>query len=423
MEPLTRISRRKLLQIGTGSAFAALFADQLFADEEARAPRDPRCAEAVIVLWLAGGPSQLETFDPHPGSKIAQGTKSIPTKAKGIQLAAGLEQLAEQMDKLSLLRSLKSREGDHERATYYAKTGYRPNPTVIHPSLGAVACSELPQAGTEIPRHVALLESPWPAWGGYLGDELDAFRSGDPIQRVSDITPWADQKRMARRFKGLDFLERRFARERAAQAKRTLHPESVARARKMMASKQLVAFDLKAESVALRKAYGDNPFGRSCLAARRLVEVGVRWVEVTLDGWDSHINNHETQAARVRTLDPAFATLLKDLEDKDLLRRTLVLCMGEFGRTPKLNALGGRDHWPHGFSLAIGGGPVRAGQAFGETDPAGSGKLKAPLTMADVSASILTALGIPPKTEKITPIGRPLLLAKGRPISGLLALS
>src|SRR5262249_1412061 len=159
--------------------------------------------------------------------------------------------------------------------------------------------------------------------------------------------------------------------------------------RTMMTSEQLRAFEIKREPEALRKAYGDTPFGRGCLAARRLIEVGVRCVEVTLEGWDSHADNHNIQRARVRDLDPAFAALLRDLKEHDLLRRTVVLCMGEFGRTPQINRLGGRDHWPNGFSIAVAGGGIRGGQVLGETDPEGKKEPVGPVVVGDIHATVM----------------------------------
>jgi uncharacterized protein (DUF1501 family) len=188
----------------------------------------------------------------------------------------------------------------------------------------------------------------------------------------------------------------------------------------MMTSGQLAAFDVSREPAELRAAYGDTAFGRGCLAARRLVEVGVPCVEVTLDGWDSHANNHDIHARQKAILDPALATLLDDLKLHGLWDRTLVLCAGEFGRTPSINRLGGRDHWPHGFSIALAGGRIRGGQALGATDPEGGRQVESPRQVGDVHATLLTALGLDPSKELIAPAGRPLKLAEGTPIGELL---
>jgi uncharacterized protein (DUF1501 family) len=190
----------------------------------------------------------------------------------------------------------------------------------------------------------------------------------------------------------------------------------------MMSSEQLQAFDVSREPAALVAEYGESPFGRGCLAARRLIEVGVRCVEVTLGGWDAHVNNHEIHRARARELDPAFAALLRDLARRELLGRTIVLCCGEFGRTPKVNPLGGRDHWPSGFSLALAGGGLRGGVAIGQTDPEAVKDPIRPTTIEDVHATVLAALGLDPgKTNTAPATGRPIKLSAGRRIRELLA--
>jgi hypothetical protein len=392
---------------------------QLLARQAERS-REP--AHSLIVLWLAGGPSQLETFDPHPDTAIAGGTKGIATAVRGVQLAEGLAQLADQMGSVALVRSVISKEGDHERGTYMMKTGYRPDPTVEHPSIGAVLCHELPAGRTDIPRHISILAGQWPSRGGYMGGEFDAFQVGDPREKLPDVTaPFPGERDLAR-VRDLEVVERAFARGRKGIAKSTLHRETLDRARVMMTSEQLKAFDVAQEPAAVVAEYGDGPFGRGCLAARRLIEVGVRCVEVTLEGWDSHVNNHEIHKKLVKQLDPAFAALLRDLRRRELLDRTVVLCMGEFGRTPRINPFGGRDHWPTGFSLALAGGGLRVGQAIGVTDPDGTEDPVLPTTAEDVHATVLRALGLDPVKENIAPAtGRPIKLSAGKVIPELLA--
>jgi uncharacterized protein (DUF1501 family) len=203
----------------------------------------------------------------------------------------------------------------------------------------------------------------------------------------------------------------------------THHQETIDRARSMMSAEQLKAFDVKQEPAAVRKAYGDTPFGRGCLAARRLIEAGVRCVEVTLDGWDTHVNNYALTRKQVATLDPSFAALIADLKKRELLGKTVVLCMGEFGRTPHINAAGGRDHWPHYFSMALAGGGIHGGRVIGETDPDGNKQKPetAALKVADVHATVLTALGISPKkTVRDHKTSRPIQLSEGEAIQVLL---
>lgn len=392
---------------------------RLLADQ---AERSKEPARSVILLWLDGGPSQLETFDPHPGTSIAAGTGAIATAARGIQLASGFERLAEEMGSVALLRSMVSKEGDHERGTYLMKTGYRPDPTVIHPSIGAICCHELSVDRTDIPRHVSILSGKWPGRGGFLGGEYDAFQVGDPKGRLPDVTSTVAAPRDRARVADLDVVERTFARGRRGQVEATLHREAFDRARVMMSSEQLRAFDVTQEPASVRAEYGDTPFGRGCLAARRLIEVGVRCVEVTLGGWDSHVNNHEIHAGLVAQLDPGFAALIRDLGRRGLADQTVVLCGGEFGRTPKVNVAGGRDHWTNGYSLAISGGGLRGGLAIGETDPEGKKDPAGPISIEDVHATVLSALGLDPGTENIDPATtRPIKLSEGKPIRELLS--
>jgi len=413
--------RRRFLQLAglAGVSWLTPMAELLARRAEAAGPRAP--AQSVILLWLAGGPSQLETFDPHPGAAISGGTTAIDTAVRGVQLAAGFTHLAEQMMDVSLVRSLVSKEGDHERGTYLVKTGYRPDPTLVHPSIGAICCHRLPVGDTEIPRHISIMPNQWPARGGFLGNRYDAFKTFDPAARVPDVSSRVSTERQNQREHDRAIVDRAFAAGRRRQATATLHGELINQALAMMTSSQLRAFDIVEEPAAISAMYGDTPFGRGCLAARRLIEQGVRCVEVTLSGWDSHANNHETHQQLVQVLDPAFAALLRDLRERELLDRTVVLCGGEFGRTPRINPLEGRDHWPHGFSMALAGGGLRGGQVIGATDPAGGKQVADPRGVADIHATILTALGITPEQEEISPVGRPIKLSEGTPIAPLLA--
>lgn len=426
---LDHVRRRSFLQAAGGAAGLAWLtplAETLGRAEEQGAKTPPK---SLIVLWLQGGPSQLETFDPHPGTEIGGETTAIDTAAKGVQIASTFEQLATQMGDVALVRSVVSKEGDHERATHNVKTGYRPDPVLRHPSIGAILCHQLVDK-LEIPRHISILPNNFAARGGYLGDQFDAFRTPDPLNEIPDVQPFVEKQRFQRRLESLSkVLEPEFSRGRLRNLDmdKTLHQVSTEAARQMMSSEQLKAFKVAEEPKALLDAFGENPFGRACLAAIRLIEVGVRCVEITLDGWDTHANNHQLQGNLVKTLDPAFATLLSELRARNLLEHTMVWCVGEFGRTPKINPLGGRDHWPHGFSMALAGGGIRGGAVIGETnskpnlekdDP--QRDVKDPVNVEDVHATILKGFGVDYSQELQTPIGRPLAISQGKPIAGLL---
>lgn len=430
---IEQLSRRSLLQLAglSGLSWLTPLASCLAQSHEAN-PQSK--AKSLIVLWLEGAPSQLETFDPHPGSDIAYGSLARKTNVPGILLGDGFEQLAEQMDAVSLVRAVTSKEGDHERAIYNIKTGYRPDPTLIHPAIGSIVCHELnteQDRNLDIPRHISILPGSAPGRGGYLGDQYDAFKIFDPQQAIPDVSSRVEKQRQLERLGDLDYVDNQFIQRRLAGrlniAPDSLKNQNIDAALRMMSSELLQAFDISGVPQKERIQFGDTPFGRGCLTAIRLISAGVRCVEVTLSGWDSHVNNHELQAARIAILDPAFAMLIRELKQRELLDSTLVVCGGEFGRTPWLNALGGRDHWPNGFSLALAGGGIQGGRVVGETSPlpkqhspVSNDNLKDSHPVEDVHATILTALGVDYQRELQTPIGRPMKLCQGRPIDKLL---
>lgn len=435
-----RLNRRGLLQTATvaGAGWLTGLAEHLARAADSKPGERPK---SLLILWLQGGPSQLETFDPHPGSWIGGDTKAISTSLPKVELADCLPATAEQLHHATLVRSLVSKEGDHERASYHVKTGWRPDPTLVHPSIGAVLCHEsarIPgEAPLEIPRHISILSGEWPARGGYLGPSYDAFQIGDPADGIPNLKPRVDEVTLARRSGTLlQTLETEFQRGRLRDVDRTrtLHQVATDNALAMMTSQQLSAFDILAEGEEIRGRFGDTPFGRGCLAAIRLLESGVRCVEVELNGWDSHINNHALQTGRAKVLDSALAATLQELHARDLLDDTIVFCGGEFGRTPQINPASGRDHWPHGFSALLAGGGFRRGYVHGATpakperqwfekQPAEAGKNPAmdvtrfadkPLSIPDLHATLLQALGIDPAQERVTPIGRPLKWSDGQ---------
>jgi hypothetical protein len=418
----SEFSRRDVLRMAAGLGMSFLLPAL---DGRAANERGPVRAKSLLLLWMGGGPSQLETWDPHPGKKIGGPTKSIKTKIEGLEIADLFPKTAEHLQHLNVIRSMVSKEGDHERGTYLLKTGYRPDPTLVHPSLGAIMAHEYEVAGEtslEIPRFISLVPGPWPGRGGFLGDQFDAFKVFDPRDTLHNMEARVGAQRQERRIKSLDVLENTFAQRRRIQTEATLHRDTVKRALTMMTSDQLKAFrDIDKEPQALRDAYGDSQFGRGCLVARRLLEVGVRAVEVELNGFDTHARNFSGHITQAEILDPAFATLINDLHEHDLLSSTVVLCIGEFGRTPNINPLDGRDHWPTGFSAVVGGGGFRSGLVIGATDPEGKKtEPEDPIEVADLFATILHTVGIEHSRELQTPIGRPMKLSAGKVLDRLL---
>ncbi|MCS6914625.1 MAG: DUF1501 domain-containing protein [Myxococcales bacterium] len=391
----------------------------------ARARAAPRGgpARACIVLWMNGGPSHLDTFDPKPGTKSGGPFRDIPTRVPELRLCEHLPQLAEQAHHLAVVRSLTSREGNHQRAQFLLHTGYAPNPTVDHPALGSWVSAELGDPAFDLPACVSIGGPGGDA--GFLGLEHGPFvveRPGQPPDNT-DHPPGVDFVRFLRRKVALEEMERRYQGRvqdpqlRSRQAVRD-------RAVRMMYAPRLRAFDLSEEPDALRTAYGNNDFGRGCLLARRLVEAGVRYVEVVLDGWDTHQDAFGRLRTLLGVLDPAMATLIRDLEQRALLPRTLVLWLGEFGRTPTINANEGRDHHPQAFSAVLCGGGVRGGMVYGATDDEGARVVEHPVRVPDLFATVAVLLGLDPAREVRTPSGRPVSITDGgQPVRALLAAS
>jgi hypothetical protein len=336
-------------------------------------------------------------------------------------LSEHLPLLANHGDKLALVRSMSSKEGNHARAQYYVHTGYVPNPTVVHPSLGSWTGARGGNANVDLPPFVSI---GGPSFGaGFLGVQNGPFvlpkAGGTPVDVA--LPPPVDRARFDRRLAALDAVERQFA-SRTGDGKVEGRREVYAKAVRLMQSPRLRAFDVSSETDATRRSYGDTDFGRGCLVARRLVEQGVTFVEVVLDGWDTHQNAFDREQKLMATLDPAFAALLEDLHARGLLGTTLVACMGEFGRTARINPNDGRDHWPQAWSVALAGGGVRGGVVHGATDADGAKVAGSATSVPDLLATMATALGLDPSHTEVSPAGRPISITDGgSPIRELFA--
>ncbi len=401
------ISRRSFVKTGI-SSFLGLIAMQhfgsgSFAQLEDVVPRAKHC----IVLFMSGGASQLDTFDPKPGSKNGGPFAAIPTRATGIQVSEHLPNVAEQAHHLSIIRSMVSREGNHERARYLLHTGYAPGGAVRHPTLGSITSHYLEDEFLDLPSCVNI-NSPTYS-GGFLGAAHDPFVIKDPTERVEDISYPAqmDTHRFRERLKMLRAIERDFIAKRTGRSTEA-HEAIYKKADELINSPKIDAFNLDDEPIATREAYGMNRFGQGCLMARRLVEAGVKFVEVSLDGWDTHQNNFERTKELLDWVDPAYAMLLKDLSERDLLDETLVLWLGEFGRTPRINENDGRDHHTNGWSAVVAGGGVRGGQVVGSTNEDGSQVVSGAVGVPDLFASLCFALGIDGDEENYSRSGRPI---------------
>lgn len=416
------LPRRSLLQMAAAPALSFLLPPLHARAASRRGTERPR---SLIVLWMNGGMSQLETWDPHPGTASGGDAKDVATTVPELRISSLLPQMAEQMHHCLTIRSVTSKEGDHERGTAFVRSGYRPEPTLKYPTLGAIVVSQLGAGKLEIPPYISVSPRISVPEGGYLGNAWNAFRVHHPGREVSNLEAPVPDARQTRRLENLQLLSRGFAASHPAAARQTLHDDLTGKALQMMQSEQLQAFRLDDEPEVLKKAYGDTEFGRGCLVARRLVETGVRVVEVTLPGFDTHISNHEGHVTQCRILDPAMSTLINDLHQRDLLQSTIVLCISEFGRTPAVNPAAGRDHWPAWFSCVISGGGFRKSALIGETpadipvsDPPAP---KDPVTVPEICATILDQLGIDGSKEVTTPVGRPVRFSDCSPSPRLIA--
>jgi hypothetical protein len=412
------MDRRNFLKV-SGGALAALAASGWLRPRRAGAAPRP-AARACIVLWMNGGPSHLDTWDPKPGQKSGGPFKAIPTRAAGVSICEHLPRLAERADALAILRGMTSKEGNHQRAHFLLHTGYAPNPTVQHPSLGAWISEEVGDPKNELPPFVSV-QGP-SAGAGFLGVQHGPFvvaRAGLPPEDTAYARD-VDFVRFLRRKGALTWMEERFADETGdakARSRRAVYDRAV----RMMYAPKLRAFDLAEEPDAVRAAYGDSDFGRGCLLARRLIESGVRYVEVTLDGWDTHQDNFGRTAKLMAALDPAMAALISDLDARKLLGETLVVWMGEFGRTPAINPRDGRDHFPGAWSAVVAGGGIRGGQVLGATSDDGTKVVAGATQVPDLMATIVAQLGIDPDKEMETPLGRPVSITQnGRVLKQLL---
>jgi len=374
---------------------------------------------ACILLFMPGGPSQFETFDPKPGTETGGPTKAIDTAVPGIAIAEGWTNVAKQMKDLAIIRSMTSKEGNHQRAQYTLHTGYTPSGSVKYPSLGALVASELGNPSFDLP-HFVSIGGRDAAGSGFLGMSYAPFVVNDPNRMPNNVElpAGADAKRFNRRLQLMSRLEEDFARS-GGQARVADHKALYESASQLVLSPRLKAFDLSDEKDALRDRYGRTPFGQGCLLARRLVEAGVTFVEVQSTGvmgagnWDTHENNFERVKTLAGVVDPALASLVADLKERGLLETTLVIWMGEFGRTPNINARTGRDHYPRAFNVLLAGGGIRGGQVYGSTDKLGRGVAENPVTVQDLFSTFCHALKINPQKENMSGVGRPIKIVDG----------
>jgi len=392
----------------------------------------------------------MDTFDLKPGHANGGPYKEIQTSAPGLKISEHLPKIAQFGDKMAIIRSMSTKEADHGRASFYMRTGYVPTGPIQYPSLGAIIAKELGASDSPLPNFVSIapyrLFNP-AAWGpGFLGPMYAPLIVGDGnlfLQRGMqpdysaalkveniDIPAEVDKRHADARLDMLQQMQKDFA-EQHPGVSPVSHQTAYDRAVRLMKTAASKAFNLDEEKDALRDAYGRNLFGQGCLLARRLVEQGVPFVEVTLGGvngmgafgWDTHAQNFDNVRRLSEVLDPAWGTLMEDLKQRGLLDSTLIVWMGEFGRTPKINQAKGRDHWAVSWSTVLAGGGIKGGQAIGKTSAGGDTIEERPVSVPDFIATICKALGIDPEKQNVSNVRRPIRIADkiAQPITEVLA--
>ena len=354
----------------------------------------------------------MDIWDLKPGQATGGPFQQISTSVDGIAISEHMPMTAKQMHHLAIVRSMSTREADHQRGRYYMHTGFVPNPNVEHPGYGSLIAHELATAvpSLEIPPFVSV--GGGSVGPGFLGTTWAPFvvsSQGD----VKNLESSVSQERLVSRLQMLAAIEDRFIQERRGQLPED-HREVVGKSVQLMSSSQLAAFKVSEEPASVQERYGETDFGRGCLMARRLVEVGVPFVEVNLGGWDNHSNIFGTLAdQRLPNLDRAMSALIADLADRGILDTTAVIWMGEFGRTPTINGNGGRDHWARSWSAVVGGAGFNRGVVVGETSADGREVASEPYSSQDLMTSVLKALDISLETTFRAKNGRPMKIANG----------
>ncbi len=444
---LPRLTRREWLRLSSAGVVAYSMSgwlEKLAADTSSNPDRKKSC----ILLWMNGGPSQTDTFDLKVGHANGGPFKERQTAAAGLKISEHLPKIAEFGKGMLVVRSMNTKEADHARATFYMRTGYLPQGPIQYPTMGSLISKELGKPDFPLPNFVAIAPyrffSPAAYSSGFLGPQYSPLIVGDTgvqfgqpgqasyeqMLRVQDLDLPRDvsDKQADARVDLLRDLEKDFAATHPGVAPQS-HQTAYERAVKLMKTEAAKAFRLEEETDKVRDAYGRNLFGQGCLLARRLVERGVPFVEVTLGGlnnnglgWDTHAQNFDMVKQLSGVLDPAWGTLMQDLKDRSLLDSTLIVWMGEFGRTPQINGANGRDHFASAWSTVLAGGGIKGGQAVGKTSDDGMTVDDRPVTVPDLLATVAMALGIDPTKQNNSNVNRPIRIAEkgAQPIKEIL---
>ena len=379
----------------------------------------PGRAKHLIYLFMGGAMSQIDTFDLKPGTKAQGETKPIATKTSGLQISEFLPELAKQSERLAIIRSMNTSTAAHEPARYLMSTSYKPIATTRHPGLGSWTHKMLGRIHKTLPASVQIGGGQGP---GYLGAEFAPVPIGDPALGLQNTKSpaYVTNETFDKRMNLSKVFDAEFRKKAHDNKKVTGYDDLYKDAISLLRSEDLKAFDISKEDDAQKKAYGDTRFGKGCLLARRLVENGVRYVEVSLGSWDHHNDLWDRLPKMCAELDRGFSTLMTDLHSRGLLKDTLIVMGTEFGRKPEVNQNTGRDHHPVAYCSVLAGGPVKGGQAYGKTDKNAFRVEENGVTPEDLNATIGVALGISPSKEIHSPDGRPFTIGnKGTPVSAI----
>lgn len=420
------LTRRRFAQAAArtmlGVGLFPVLPDNVFgAGADAATARKVASAKRVIYLYMAGGMSHLDTLDVKPGAETQGPTKAISTTADGMQISEHLPRLARHGKQLAIVNSLHSRTGAHQQGNYLMHTSYEMRGTIQHPAMGAWLLKFQGKDNPTLPANVVIGGGSRHPGAGFFESSFAPVAIGNPSRGLQNVEAYLEQDDFQYRLGLSEKLGRSFQehyQKKSVRAYASAYDDAV----KLMQSPDLEAFDISRESEKTREAYGDDRFGQGCLLARRLVESGVRFVEVSLGGWDTHQANFVKVPQRCDILDRAMSALITDLELRGLLDETLIVLTSEFGRTPKVNQNVGRDHYPKAFSCAFAGGGIVGGRRWGKTDENGEKVVENPVTPPDINATIGYALGLPLDQVLYSPSKRPFTAAhKGQPIVDLFA--
>lgn len=415
-------SRRGFLKGLTGGVAAAGALSLGWRDlMMAQAAELRRQGKSMILLWMDGGPSQFDTFNPKIGSKNQGPSTAIDTALPGVQFSDFWPETAKIADRLAVIRSMRTNEAEHDRAIMLVRTGYPPNPAVRYPTYGSLIARDRDNPEFDFPAFVRIGKpriKTRDVDAGVLGVQYNSFNIDTAGELPPNVRPAVSEAVLRRRLALADRLDGEFAAAGATSAvleKRAVYDRTA----RFVLSPRLETFNLDSESDTLRDSYGRTNFGQGCLLARRLVEQGVSFVEVISTGdrndagWDTHNNGFRDQPYLCAEVDPAYSTLITDLEQRGMLENTLVVWMGEFGRTPKIKADGGRDHYSKGWPVVLAGGGVKGGQVIGATDFDGVDVSDRPISIPDLFVSFCHVMGLEPHAEYVTSDGRPIKLVEG----------